>query len=222
MKDSILTSLKTKYTGVQAAILDRVANHLSKTVTEESQIETAVSGVKDMVNDFSSFFQSEIDRRVQDSIKTHETTLKEKFDFVEKKKEPEKKTIDPNDIAAIVKAAVEDAVKPYKEKMEGFEQKTSSEKLYKTLSETLIGEKYKGGFGIPKDDVELFGLMSNVKLEKAEDVPTIAQSINDQYTKKVQAFQARGFVPETPKGGNVADSTVASLESWGKKLEKKD
>ena len=39
MKEKIFVALKTKFEGVQDAILNRVADKLSKTVTEENQIE---------------------------------------------------------------------------------------------------------------------------------------------------------------------------------------
>lgn len=49
MKEKILVALKTKYKtfGFGDKAFDGVADYLSKTVTEESQIETAISGSKD-------------------------------------------------------------------------------------------------------------------------------------------------------------------------------
>lgn len=46
MKEKILVALKTKYSnlGFGAKALDGVASILEKSVTDESQIETAVSG----------------------------------------------------------------------------------------------------------------------------------------------------------------------------------
>ena len=48
MKEKILVALKTKYSnlGFGAKALDGVASILEKSVTDESQIETAVSGVE--------------------------------------------------------------------------------------------------------------------------------------------------------------------------------
>ena len=47
MKEKILAALKTKYSnlGFGAKALDGVAAILEKSVTDESQIETAISGV---------------------------------------------------------------------------------------------------------------------------------------------------------------------------------
>ncbi len=73
MKEKIFEALKTKFKefGVPASILEGVADKLSKTVTTEDQIETAVSGVN-----FETLSQSEIDRRtigvVEKAIENYE------------------------------------------------------------------------------------------------------------------------------------------------------
>ncbi len=45
MREKILNALKTKYAGVDAKTLERVADKLSKTVTTEDAVQTAVDGV---------------------------------------------------------------------------------------------------------------------------------------------------------------------------------
>lgn len=45
MREKILNALKTKYPGVDAKTLERVADKLSKTVTTEDAVQTAVDGV---------------------------------------------------------------------------------------------------------------------------------------------------------------------------------
>ena len=59
MKGKILVALKTKYKtfGFGDKAFDGVADYLSKTVTEESQIETAISGVEGLLK----AFQGDID-----------------------------------------------------------------------------------------------------------------------------------------------------------------
>ena len=44
MKEKILSALKTKFQGVSADILDRIATMLAKTATTEEQVTTAVEG----------------------------------------------------------------------------------------------------------------------------------------------------------------------------------
>lgn len=60
MKQRILDALKLKYAGVDATILNGVAEYLSKTVTTEDQIGAAVDNAEPLTKPL----QSEIDRRV--------------------------------------------------------------------------------------------------------------------------------------------------------------
>ena len=87
MKEKILVALKTKYSnlGFGAKALDGVASILEKSVTDESQIETAVSGVEP----FLKVFQSDADR-----ARTEYNALKGLYDELKAKSEasPAKKT----------------------------------------------------------------------------------------------------------------------------------
>lgn len=60
MKEKILVALKTKYSnlGFGAKALDGVASILEKSVTDESQIETAVSGMEDLNVRYDRLFAS--------------------------------------------------------------------------------------------------------------------------------------------------------------------
>jgi hypothetical protein len=60
MKQKILDALKLKYNGVDATILNGVAEYLSKTVTTEDQIGAAVEAAEPLTKPL----QSEFDRRV--------------------------------------------------------------------------------------------------------------------------------------------------------------
>ena len=45
MREKILKALQTKYEGVDAKTLGRIADKLAKTITDEADIQTAVDGV---------------------------------------------------------------------------------------------------------------------------------------------------------------------------------
>ena len=45
MREKILKALQTKYEGVDAKTLGRIADRLAKTITDEADIQTAVDGV---------------------------------------------------------------------------------------------------------------------------------------------------------------------------------
>jgi len=64
MKQKILEALKTRYAGVAESILDRVADKLAKTVTDDDGIATAVDGA------FNDILESYGDKRATDATKT--------------------------------------------------------------------------------------------------------------------------------------------------------
>lgn len=78
MKTKILNALKTKYSnlGFSAKALDGVASVLEKTITEESQIDDAVSNVEGLLR----VFQADNDRQ-----RTEYATLKSQHDELLKK-----------------------------------------------------------------------------------------------------------------------------------------
>lgn len=80
MKQKILDALKTKYSnkGFSKEALSGVASYLEKTVTDESQIDNAVSGVEPLL----SVFQSDADK-----LRNENTTLKAERDELKKKAE---------------------------------------------------------------------------------------------------------------------------------------
>ena len=78
MKEKILTALKTKYSnlGFSSKVLDGIASSIEKSVTDESQIETAVG------ESILKVFQSDFDR-----ARTEYGTLKGQYDELKKKAE---------------------------------------------------------------------------------------------------------------------------------------
>lgn len=73
MKEKILAALKTKYAnlGFGLKALDGMAAVLAKTVADESQLETAVNGVEEILK----VFQADADR-----ARTEYNTLKRQYD----------------------------------------------------------------------------------------------------------------------------------------------
>lgn len=78
MKGKILSLLKTKYKdcGFREEAFIGVADYLSKTVTEEKDIETAVSGVENLLR----LFQGEVD-----VVRTEKSLIQKKLEELEKK-----------------------------------------------------------------------------------------------------------------------------------------
>lgn len=81
MKQKILDALTTKFAGVDAKILDRVAAKLAKTVKTEDEVEPAVEGVT-----FQEILTSYGDARATEATKTAVSTYEKKHGLKDGKK----------------------------------------------------------------------------------------------------------------------------------------
>lgn len=168
MKGKILVALKTKYKtfGFGDKAFDGVADYLSKTVTEESQIETAISGVEGLLK----AFQGDID-----TVRNEKSGLQKQLDELKTKIEnpnpnPDPKPEDKSDIATIIANAVSAAVKPLSDKLAQFEteksQATRQEQVMTKAKEYGIPETFAKRYAIP-DDADLDTYFKDVKQELA-------------------------------------------------------
>ena len=166
MKEKILVALKTKYKtfGFGDKAFDGVADYLSKTVTEESQIETAIGGVEGLLK----AFQGDID-----TVRNEKSGLQKQLDELKTKIEnpnPNPKPEDKPDMATIIADAVSAAVKPLSDKLAQFEtektQATRQEQVMAKAKEYGIPEILAKRYSIP-DDADLDTYFKDVKQELA-------------------------------------------------------
>ena len=168
MKGKILVALKTKYKtfGFGDKAFDGVADYLSKTVTEESQIETAISGVEGLLK----AFQGDID-----TVRNEKSGLQKQLDELKTKIEnpnpnPNPKLEDKSDIATIIANAVSAAVKPLSDELAQFKaeksQATRQEQVMAKAKEYGIPETFAKRYAIP-DDADLDTYFKDVKQELA-------------------------------------------------------
>lgn len=74
MKQKILEALKAKFPGVNANVLNRIADKLAKTVTTDEQITTAIAGVtKEFIEIIESYGDSRATEAQQTAVQTYET-----------------------------------------------------------------------------------------------------------------------------------------------------
>lgn len=168
MKGKILVALKTKYKtfGFGDKAFDGVADYLSKTVTEESQIETAISGVEGLLK----AFQGDID-----TVRNEKSGLQKQLDELKTKIEnpnpnPDPKPEDKADMATIIANAVSAAVKPLSDELAQFKaeksQATRQEQIMAKAKEYGIPETFAKRYAIP-DDADLDTYFKDVKQEFA-------------------------------------------------------
>ena len=201
MKEKILSVLKTKYSnlGFSQKAFDGVASYLEKTVSDESQIETAVGGVEPLLK----VFQAESDRARTDynALKGQYDELKAKAEASAaagggqgKKIEPKKPTFDPEAFKA-------DLLKTFHE-----EQTLAIQQAQQIAQRNAVIVSKAKEFGIP---------------EKFVTKLSIAQDANlDEYFKSVkQDLIDAGFEFAEPptQGSGISDNgnDIAKLINTG-------
>ena len=168
MKGKILVALKTKYKtfGFGDKAFDGVADYLSKTVTEESQIETAISGVEGLLK----AFQGDIDtvRNEKSGLQKQLDELKTKIENPNPNPKPEE---NKDDVPAWAQALI-DSNKSLLTEVSTLKQ----EKLQATRQEQIMAKAKE--YGIPKnyakrcaikDDEDLDVYFKDLKQEFAND-----------------------------------------------------
>lgn len=132
-----------KFQGARKDGLNVLAGILALQASTEDEAKALVEKITDaQVNEFIKDYRKDVDKEVSESNKTFETNLRKKYDFKEKEVEPgNDPSKNPNDIAEIVKAAVAAAVKPFEEKLSGYETKNIADSRLAQLNEKLNGCK---------------------------------------------------------------------------------
>ena len=74
MKQKLFDALKAKFPGVNANVLNRIAEKLAKTVTTDEQVTTAVAGVtQEFIEIIESYGDSRATEAQQTAVHTYET-----------------------------------------------------------------------------------------------------------------------------------------------------
>lgn len=160
MKGKILVALKTKYKtfGFGDKAFDGVADYLSKTVTEESQIETAISGVEGLLK----AFQGDID-----TVRNEKSGLQKQLDELKNKIENPNPNPNPNpkpedkkdDMATIIANAVNAAVKPLSDELAQFK----AEKSQAIRQEQILAKAKE--YGIPESQAKRYSIPNDADLD---------------------------------------------------------
>lgn len=195
MKEKILALLITKFSGVRKDVLNHMARIFALQVTTEEEAKSLVDKITDaQVNECVKEVRADVDKEVSESNKTFETNLKKKYDFVAKKVEPGNKQTpneneEPKDMAAIIKAAVAEAVKPFEDKLSGYEAENVAKSRLQALTEKLNGckdENFKNqtlkDFARMKFDTD--DDFNEYLTEKATDIETANQNVADTELNK--------------------------------------
>ncbi|OJV17966.1 MAG: hypothetical protein BGO30_08460 [Bacteroidetes bacterium 41-46] len=197
MKKEIFEALKTKFPGVQDAILDRIATKMAKTVTKEEDVTTSVEGVT-----FQNVLESYGDHRATESQVSAVTNYEKKHglkDGAKVQKEPGAGgDSEPGESGGQPKdqdSELAKTVKGLQEKIEKLEGEKATEGRLQKFTKSMekapekIRDRYRKDFNRLnfKDDAEFD--------EWLKDVDTDVDAIAAEYSSKGVAFQP-------PKGTN--------------------
>lgn len=214
----ILALLTAKFSGVRKDGLEHLARTLALQCANEEEAKNLIEKITDaQVNDFVKEYRKVVDREVSEAGKTLETNLKKKFDFVEKKTDPEPggggADPKPDDIATIVANAVAGAVKPLQDRLEKYEQgevgksrlQALQDKLSACKDETFKAQTLKDFGRMRFDDDNAFNeyltekeadikianqSVANAKLSQSAVAPMLAQKSENGVSKAVSDFIA--------------------------------
>jgi len=172
--EQILAGLQQKFTGVDTAILTRIATKKAEGVTDETKVNSIVEGIS-----FSDVLNSYGDFRAGDATRTSVLNYEKRHNLKDGKPienpnpnpnpnpKPEDKT---DDMATIIANAVNAAVKPLSDKLAQFEteelQATRQEQIMAKAKEYGIPETFAKRYAIP-DDADLDTYFKDAKQELA-------------------------------------------------------
>lgn len=189
MRETILALLIAKFSGVRKDVLNHMARAFALQVATEDEAKTLVEKITDaQVNEFVKEVRADVDKEVSESNKTFEANLKKKFNFVAKQTEPGGKggnsEPDPNDISAIVKAAVAEAVKPFQEKLSAYDADNIAKSRLQALNEKLNGCKDENFKAQTLKDFQRMTFKDDADFNeyltaKAADIETANQNVAD-------------------------------------------
>lgn len=162
--EQLLAALQTKFPGVDTAILTRIANKKAEGVTDESAINSIVEGIA-----FQDVLTSYGDFRAGDASITAIRGYEKKHNLKDGKPiespipqpqpAPQPQPGDAPDIAAIVKEAVDKAVKPYADRLSQFE----TERNQATRAQQISAKAKE--YGIPDALVPMLNIAEGADLD---------------------------------------------------------
>lgn len=172
--EQILAGLQQKFSGVDTAILTRIATKKAEGVTDETKVNSIIEGIS-----FSDVLNSYGDFRAGDASRTSVLNYEKRHNLKDGKPVETTTTTTttkaedkPDDMATIIANAVSAAVKPLSDKLAQFEteksQATRQEQIMAKAKEYGIPENYAKRCAI-KDDEDLDAYFKDLKQEFAND-----------------------------------------------------
>ena len=170
IQELILAGLQHKFTGVDTAVLTRIATKKAEGVTDETKVNSIVEGISfsDVLNSYGDFrANTAVTSAVSNYEKKHGLKDGKPIEIEKPVEKPVEKPAD--DMATIIANAVSAAVKPLSDKLTQFEtekaQVTRQEQILAKAKEYGIPETFAKRYAIPEDaDLILISRMQSRNL----------------------------------------------------------
>lgn len=218
MEISKITELLTKkFSGVHTDGLAQLAASIALLIPDEN-IERHIESLSaDDVNSFVGGWQKTTDTKVANAIKTHESRLRNKFNFVEKTApngdDPKKdETGNDNDIAKMIAAAVAESNKSLLAEIASLKNHNLSENRMKVVN-SLFDDKIPAEF---KNSI--IGEFSSRTFANDDEFNTFVENKKTSIANFNQDLINRGLVDNpVPNYGKVDDNGVSeAVKQWAK------
>lgn len=207
--EQILAGLKTKFQGVEDAILQRIASKKSEGVTDESKVNSIVEGIS-----FQDVLNSYGDYRADGAQKTAVANYEKKHNIKDGKpfEEPKPQLTQQQNqqiqqqqgneltLAEQIAAALGTALKPLNDRLDAMDAKTKADARSQQIDEVAKS------FGIPE-----FAYKGKQIAEDAD--------LNNYFTELKQEMQNSGFqFAKSPEEGN--NEHKSEISSIAEQIEK--
>lgn len=203
MKKKLLEALKTKFVGIDEAVLERIAAKKAEGVTDESQITTIVAGtsIQDVVKLYGDYRANEANVT---SVSNYEAKhgLKdgkpvEKGGDGNGTEKEGKKTYTADELDNYFNSKMEEKWKPYQQEIDTYKAEKA-----KSDRQNLIAGKVKE-LGLTDDDMEFVTVPEN-------------KEVTEYLTGYKQSLINRGLKPAESTGAQVGDEQVqnAVADDW--------
>lgn len=215
--EEIQALLEKKFAGERKDGLRMLARTIAMTAgdTDDEKTKEKIEAMTaESVKDFIKEWRKDADAETTKAVKTNEQTLREKYDFVEKNKkdpEPPKGGEGNDDIAAIVKAAVAEATKPFAEKLAAYESKDTRSAQRAKVEKLFEGKNVNATFkksvlaGFDNRTFEKDDDFENYLKDTQADVDACVQELAD---KGLAGFGSPDF------GGGNAGNVDKAVEDY--------
>lgn len=209
MKEKLFALLVAKFAGTRKDGLTQLARALSLQVATDEEAQALVDKLtNDQVDGFIKELRADVDKEVTESNKTFEGNLRKKYELVEKKEDPAP-DVDPtpkgDDIQAVIKTAIAEAVKPFQEKLTALEQGNVAKSRLQQLNDKLStckDEAFKAK--ALKDFARMRFDSDNEFTEYLTDTETDVTTINQNISDMGLGATGRPIAPTPSKTGKEA------------------